>query len=163
MLPGLSSCQPRSSTETHVAVTLQHSTLRGLIIPPFRVNGKTRPVLGSGCCFGAATQCRSPTGGLDTFSIWFSESSQSCPSTRTCSPFRASSGQSSWVRRDPAGSAATSPELPQPAGIVSACSCCLLALSSPRKVTSAVALSERLLIFWMTLQEWQLLTHLLFQ
>lgn len=109
--------------------TLQHSTLRGLSISPFRLNGKPRNVLGSGCCFGAATQCRSPAGGLDTFSIWFSESSQSLPlhsylptdgeGCRDTSPSEPSSGQSSWVTRGPVGSAATSPEPPEPAGIVS--------------------------------------------
>lgn len=56
--------------------TLQHSTLRGLIVSPVRLDGRTSTVLGGGCCFGAATQCRPPTGGLDTSSIWFSESSQ---------------------------------------------------------------------------------------
>lgn len=63
----------------------QHSTLQGLIISLFRLNGKTRNVLGRRCCFGAAIWCRSPAGGLDTLSIWFSERTHPCPSAHTCS------------------------------------------------------------------------------
>lgn len=84
-LPGLSSSQQRSSMETLGCETLQHSTLRGLIISPFRLNGKARNMLGSRCCFGAATEFRSPTGAWTPSAFGFLKAASPCPPTHTCS------------------------------------------------------------------------------
>lgn len=157
--------------ETLGCETLQHSTLRGLIISPFRLNGKARNMLGSRCCFGAATEFRSPTGAWTPSAFGFLKAASPCPPTHTCSLTARGQGHVTliaflWLEQSghtwPSGVCSHLPGAASAGrNCVSACLHCLLALSPPRKVTSAAALLERL--FWMTLQEQQLLTHLLFQ